>query len=117
MKTCCLFSYQTANEAMQNRVLEEVENFGGEGEGSSWSDGSKKLCRCSNCGALFLNYRIRFLAMGYDSDTISYSYFLPVASRSDALEYMGKYIRSVGLEDSYIGKKIWFDGSKWCWNK
>ena len=117
MKTCCLFSYSTANEAMKYRDFEEIENFGGEGEGYSWGDGSQKLYRCRRCGALFLNYKIRFLAITNDSDDISYSYLLPVASRDEALNYMDKYIGSVGLKDSYKGKRIWFDGSKWCWYK
>ena len=112
---CCLFSYRTAGEAMKNRSFAVAENFGGKGEGYAWSDGSRKLCRCKNCGALFLNYEIRFLAMSYDSDDIKYSYYLPVSSREEALEYMDKYIGAAGLKDSYEEKKIWFDGSKWCW--
>ena len=115
--TCCMFSCNTASEAMKNRDFEDVEDFGGEGEGYSWSAGNRKLLRCRSCGALFLNYRIKFLSMVHDSDNITYSYLLPVASRSEAFEYMDKYIGPVGLKDSYEGLKIWFDGSKWCWEK
>ena len=115
---CCLLSYNTAHEAMMKRTLEEIEHFGGgDGEGYSWDDGSRKLCRCKNCGALFLNYSIRFLSMTYEQDEKSYSYYIPVASREQALEYNEKYIGSFGLSDSYMGKKIWFDGKKWCWDK
>ena len=118
MKTCCKFSYRSVDDALNSSDFEVVEDFGGEGEGYSWSDGSKKLCRCSNCGALFLNYRMKFLAMTYDTDDIGYSYYLPVSSRDEALEYVDKYIVLLGVKDSpYKGKKIWFDGSKWCWNK
>ena len=116
-KLCCVFNYATVDEAMKDNKLEAVENFGGEGEGYSWSDGSRKLCRCSNCGALFLNYAIRFLAMTYDSDEIRYSYYLPVSSRDEALEYLKKFIGAAGLSDTYDGVKIWFDGRKWCWTK
>ena len=116
-KTCCLFSYNTVDEAMKNSKFEVVDDFGGEGEGYSFNDGNRKLCRCKNCGALFLNYKIRFLAMTYEQDEISYNYFLPVANRNEALEYIDSYIGSVGMKDSYEGKKIWFDGSKWCWKK
>lgn len=116
-KMCCVFNYATVDEAWKNFNFEVVEDFGGEGEGYSWSDGSLKLCRCKNCGALFLNYKIRFLAMTYEQDEIIYSYFLPVVNRDEAIECMEKYIGSVGLKDSYNGKKIWFDGRKWCWNK
>ena len=93
------------------------ENFGGDGEGYSWNDGSRKLCRCKNCGALFLNYKIKFLAMTDEQEELNYNYFLPVASREQALEYNEKYINSAGLSDSYEGKKIWFDGTKWSWKK
>ena len=106
---------------MKNRDFDDVEDFGGAGEGYTWGDGNRKLLRCRNCGALFLNYRISFLSMGYDSDSITYSYLLPVAGRSEALEYMDKYIGPVGLSDSYEGLKIWLDTSKepvtWRWNK
>ena len=118
-ETCCMFSSRTVNNGMARGAsevannFEVVEDFGGEGEGYSWGDGRKQLCRCRNCGALFLNYRIKFLAMTYDSDSISYSWYLPVASRVEALEFMDKYIGISGLSDSYEGRKIWFDGSKW----
>ena len=117
MKTCCIFSHNTAWEAIRNSDFETVEDFGGEGEGYSWSDGSRKLCRCKNCNALFLKYKMRFLAMSYDSDYISYSYYLPVASREEAVEYMDKYLGTGRLADSYDKTKIWFDGSKWSWKK
>ena len=73
MKTCCKFSYSTVDDALNSSGFETVEDFGGKGEGYSWSDGSKKLCRCRNCGALFLNYWMNFLAMTYDSDDIEYN--------------------------------------------
>ena len=116
MKTCCLFSYSAADEAMAASTFEVVEDFGGVGEGYSWSNGSQKLCKCKNCGALFLSYKIKFLSMGYDSDEKSYVYYLPVKNRMEALAYCEKYIGSTGLSDAYKGKKIWFDGSKWCWD-
>ena len=117
MKNCCIFSCTTAWEAVRSSSFEAVEEFGGEGEGYSWSDGCKKLLRCKNCGALFLNYRMKFLAMGYSSDDISYSYYLPVSNRVEAIEYMNKFMESGRLSDSYDKIKIWFDGAKWCWNK
>ena len=118
MKECCLFTRCSFGDVGKGLPFIEIENIGGgDGEGYSWDDGIRKLCRCKNCGALFLSYEIRFLAMTYEQDDISYRYFLPVANRDEAIEYMEKYIGSVGLKDSYNGKKIWFDGSKWCWEK
>ena len=127
METCCIFSYNTVDEALKPGIFEEVEDFGGEGEGYSWSDGHMELCRCKNCGALFLSYRMNFLAMTYDSDDKRFSAYLPVASHDEALEYVDKYrlydakdryIGSLIAKDSqYKGKIIWFDGSKWRWNK
>ena len=121
MKNCCLFSYSTPDEAMNRRDFEVVEDFGGEGEGYSWSDGNKTLCRCENCGALFLKYEMTFLAMTYDQDDISYVYYLPVTSRDEALQYIDMYFDtkkgSIHSKDSsYKGKKIWFNGKDWCWN-
>jgi len=116
VKKCCLFSTRTFGERGKGLPFDEIENLGGgDGEGYSWGDGSRKLCRCKNCGALFLNYEIRFLAMNYEQDDISYSYYLPAANREQALEYNEKYIGATGLKDSYTGEKIWFNGSKWCW--
>jgi uncharacterized C2H2 Zn-finger protein len=115
---CCSFSYHIVGEAMQNRKFETIEKLGGgDGEGYSWKDGSRELCKCKNCGALFLNYKIKFLAMTYEQDEINYSYYFPVKNREEALEYSDKYIGDTGLSELYRGKKIWFDGKKWCWNK
>jgi len=117
MKPCCIFSYSTVDEALDGSPFAVVEDFGGAGEGYSWMNGSRKLCMCENCGALFLCYKIKFLSMGYDSDEKSYTYYLPVNNRAEALAYCEKYIGSTGLSDSYNGKKIWFNGTKWCWQK
>jgi hypothetical protein len=115
-RECCLFSsFSTAHDAMKNRQFEEIEHFGGKGEGYSWEDGSLKLHRCKNCGALFVGYKIDFRAMTYEDDEESYSYFFPVGSRSDALEFIDKNIGKVGLKDSYTGTKIWYDSDKWNW--
>ena len=115
-KPCCLFSCRTADEAIKKHTLTVTEDFGGEGEGYSWEDGSRKLLKCKNCGALFLEYRIKFLAMTDEQDEISYRYLLPVVNRKEALEYIDKYIGSVGLSDSYQGKRIWFNGREWLWD-
>jgi len=118
MKECCLFSSCTFDERGQVLPFIDMEDFGGgDGEGYSWDDGSRKLCRCQNCGALFLNYKIKFLAITFEQNDISYNYFLPVVNRKQALKYNQKYIDSTGLKDSYRGKKIWFNGSKWCREK
>jgi len=111
---CCLFTTRTFGEPGKGLPFRELENLGGgDGEGFSWKDGSRKLCCCANCGALFLNYRMKFLEMIYDSGTITYNYYIPVADREQALEYSEKYIGDYGLDKLYIGKKIWYDSKKW----
>jgi hypothetical protein len=117
---CCLFSYSTAHEAMMNRSFEEIEDFssfGSDGEGYSWGDGIRRLCRCKKCGALFLHYKMNFLPMTYEQDDVGYSYYFPVTTRTEALEYSEKHIAPTGLKDLYNGMKIWFDGKEWCWDK
>jgi len=102
---------------MRDSRFDAIEDFGGNGEGYSWSDGSRKLYQCRNCGALFLNYRIKFLSMGYDSDSIVYDYYLPASNRTTALDVIETYIGATGLKESYTGNRIWFNGSVWCWEK
>ena len=115
-KECCLFAGRTFAEQALGLSFTVIEDLGGgDGEGYSWSDGSKKLCQCMKCGALFLSYKIRFLSMsmGHDYDEVNYCYYLPVGSRDEALELVDKYIGAIGLSEQYKGKKIWFDGNMW----
>jgi len=117
---CCLFSYSSADEAMKNRQLEEIEHFGGDGEGYSWDEGSCKLYKCMNCSALWLNYSIKFEAMRYEDDSSSYSCFIPVTNRDEAREFFNKYSYMLGARDhDYKGRKIWFSSQllKWNWVK
>jgi hypothetical protein len=117
---CCRFSCNTAHEAMMGRSFEDVEVFsspGSDGEGYSWSDGIRTLCKCRKCGTLFLFYRINFLPMTYEQVNLRCSFYFPVSSRTEALEYSQKYVDPRELREIYKGKKIWFDGNSWCWDK
>jgi len=113
---CCLFKTCSFGEEGKGLPFTDVEKFSGDdGEGYSWNDGITKLCKCNNCGALFLCYMVRFLGMSSDQDTISYRYFLPVTGREEALEYKEKHIDSNGLSKIYNGKMIWFNSRQWQW--
>ena len=121
MKNCCLFSFETASEAIKNSNFSIIENFGGEGEGFSWRSGNKKLCKCKMCDASFLEYEMKFLAMNYEKDDseVNYVYYLPVENRNEAIEYIEKYLNSgaIASKDSpYKGKKIWFSSFELKWN-
>ena len=119
-RTCCLFSYGSADEAMKSSSLEIVEDFGGAGEGYTWEVGRWALHRCTDCGAYFINYAMKFLAMSSDQDEIRYRYLFPVTERGEALKYRGKAMSVSELKELYTGRDtwfIWFDGSSWCWNK
>ena len=116
LEQCCLFSYDTVDEAVKNMGFEEIENYGGSGEGYSWNDGRRALIRCGKCGALFLRQDQEFLSMSYADDSIRYVYLFPFATRQEAMEYNAKY-KGFEWVNSYSSQKIWFDGSKWCWNK
>jgi hypothetical protein len=96
-------------------INEEAENLGGgDGEGYSWEDCARRLCRCGNCGALFFNCKIKFLAMASEQDEIRYNYYILVSNRKEAQGHSENFTGPAGLCN---GKKIWFNGRKWYWDK
>jgi len=115
MKICCLFSYPTADAAAKHMNFEVVEDYGGDGEGYSWDDGRRALIRCNKCGALFLRQKLTFLSMGYDSEEVRYIHLFQFANCEEALEYNAEHTAGLDWLDSFEGKKIWFNGSQWCW--
>jgi ribosomal protein L32 len=115
---CCIFAFPTASMAIENLVIKEVENYGGEGEGFSWNDGMRALVHCVNCGALFLRHKVKFLAMSYDMDEITYVDYFAFPGREEAFDYNEKYKKDgLLLRSQFKGLKIWFNGREWQWNK
>ena len=122
MKRCCLFSYNTAEEAMAQKPFKRIEVFGNkqlnpDGTVKHWlhsgENGERMLVKCKKCGALFL-WQSSY--MTWRNDTVYHELILPVENRETALEYNEKY-NGWFLESNYCGLYIWETSKGWVWNK
>ena len=122
MKRCCIFSYDTAEEAMAQKPFKEVENFGNkhlnpDGTVKQWlhsgENGDRSLVKCDRCGALFL-WQSSYMTWG--NDTVYHEIILPVNNRNTVMK-LNENCNGWVLEGNYCGLHIWETDKGWIWNK
>jgi hypothetical protein len=112
---CCIFSFETAEEALGNLDFEILELYGNKQynlDGTykhslhSGDEGGRMLIRCKKCGALFLRQYSKYdsESEGIPGPNGHYTCFFPVKNREEALDYNERYDK-ISIKYDYQG--IW----------